>query len=149
MAKELKVNRIDGVDTGNFDIVGMRQNFTDIEEVVNDHKEEINAMSRRVPGSISFAVEAVGITKILSGSAHLDLKITNAYVQIGDSLSKEININIKGITNSLRFSDTEKAGKVKIFDIENPEVLFVQDILVETDSDRKCLVNFTFESMER
>ena len=149
MAKQLQLKKIEGVDTGQFDIVGMRQNFTDIEEVANDHEAEINALSRRVPGTISFAVEAVGVTKILSGSAHLDLKITNAYVQIGDSVAKEINIDIKGITNSIRYSNTEKAGKVKIFDVENPEVLFVQDILVETDSDRKCLVNFTFESMER
>lgn len=149
MTKQLQLKKIEGVDTGIFDIVGMRKNFNDIEEVANDHKAEITALSRRVPGTISFAVEAVGVTKILSGSAHLDLNIINAYVQIGDSLAKEINIGIIGITNNLRFSDTEKAGKVKIFDIENPDILFVQDIFVETDSDRKCIVNITFESKER
>ena len=149
MAKQLQVKKIEGIDTGQFDIVGMRQNFTDIEEVANDHEAEINALSRRVPGTISFAVEAVGVTKILSGSAHLDLRIINAYTQIGDSVAKEINIGIIGITNNLRYSDTEKAGKVKIFDVENPDVLFVQDIFVETDSDRKCIVNITFESKER
>lgn len=148
MAKQLQLKKIEGVDTGNFDIVGMRKNFTYIEDVANDHEAEINALSRRVPGTISFAVEAVGITKILSGSAHLDLRIINAYAQIGDSLTKEINIGIVGITNNIRYSDTEKAGKVKIFDVENPDVLFVQDIFVETDSDRKCIVTFTFESSE-
>lgn len=149
MTKELKVKKIEGVDTGNFDINGMRKNFADIEEVVNDHVVEIEALAKRISGTISFAVEAEGVCKILSGSVHPDMRITNAYVQLGDSVSKEINIQILGITDMIRFSDTEKAGKVKIFDIENPEVLFIQEILVETDSDRKVIVNFTFESMER
>ena len=145
MVKKFKIKKIEGVDNGSFDINGLKKNFSDIEDVINDHEEEIKGFDKVVSGSISYAVELVGETIILHGGTHCNMKVTNAFVQLGDSLPFNLLISIKGITNTLRFSNTEKAGKLKIFNIWNEGILLEDDIVVETDSDRKCIVNLTWE----
>lgn len=149
MPEEVEMEDITAVDDGSIDWNQFRRNFTSLGDAVNDHAKEITAMARRVTNTISFAIESEGETIIINPGMHPRMKVTNAFVQLGDNISDfEDEIEILGVTDSVRFSKTEKAGKIKIFGIRKSDVKFYEQVVVKTSSRRHIVVHITSESME-
>ena len=145
MAKVTDLKYVEAIDTGVMDLQALRDNFDNITEVVNEHASEMVALASKHTHTISFAIEAVGETTILTGGKHLGGTITNAYVQMGDSIPKESILEILGISNSIKVSGTEKAGKVRIFNVLRKHLLLYENVVVRSSSDRRAIINITIE----
>ena len=148
MADEIELLTFTAADTGIADWSIINKNNIRIAAAINEHAEELLSLARQQTATINFGIEHEGNTIILSGHNHLRSKITNAYVLLGDNLTKEIDIKIEGITNTVSFSSTEKAGKMKLMTIHKEEILSYEDIVVITSSDRRIMVHVTLESKE-
>ena len=148
MADTVDLKYVQAIDTGEWDILAMRNNFDEVEEAINEHATEIQALAFKQTQTISYGIESAGITTILNSNKHLRCKITNAFVQMGDNVKQDNTITIKGISDSIRFSETEKAGKVRIFNILKSHMMFNDEIIIETTSNRRVTINVTIESIE-
>lgn len=148
MAQEVDLKFVQAIDTGEWDIKAMRRNFDDLDEAINEHATELRALAYKQTQTISYGIEEAGQTTILRTNKHLRSKIVNAFVQIGDNVSLENIVSIKGVTNSIKLSDSEKAGKIRIFDILKSNMMFNDELIVQTTSNRRIIINVTYESME-
>ena len=148
MAKKTNLKFIEAIDTGKVDWGVIRANFNNLGQIVDEHADELRGLASKQTQTISFGVDTVGLTTILNSNKHIRIKITNAFVQLGDSVPSEESIKLVGITDSLKFSSTEKAGKVKVFNVLKTNLMFTEPIIVETNNDRRIIVNVTYESTE-
>lgn len=148
MAENTDIKYIEAIDTGEVDWNILRGNFDNLADVVDEHADELKGLAQKQTQTISYAIDEAGLTTILNSNRHLRIKITNAFLQMGDSISKEDIVEIVGISNKIKVSNTEKAGKVRIFEVLKKQLLFTENIQVRTSSDRRVIVNVTFESTE-
>ena len=149
MIKNTELEFIEAIQDGSsLDVVALRGNFDKIEEALNEHKEEIEATPQKVTNTISYAIDTTGLTKILRKGKHRNLKIINAFVQMGDSVKEEATVGLVGISDAVRFSKTEKAGKVRIFNLNRSDLKEKDEILVSTSSNRRVIVSVTYEGEE-
>jgi len=148
MVKKIHIGHVSAIETGAIDLQMLWHNFTNIGIVINEHAVELNTLAYRQTQTISFGIGERGQTTILRGDKHHRIKIINAFVQMGDSIPEECVVEIEGMSNSVRFSKTESAGKVRIFDLHKNELMFYEDLVVNTTSNRRVIVSVTFESSE-
>lgn len=149
MIKNTELEFIEAIQDGSsLDVVALRGNFDKIEEALNEHRDEIESTPLRVTNTISFAIDTAGLTKILRNGKHTNLKIVNAFVQMGDSVKDEATVGLVGISDAVRFSKTEKAGKVRILNLNKTDIKEKDEILVSTSSNRRVIVNVTYEGEE-
>lgn len=148
MVKNATIKHVEAIDTGEMDLVALRGNFSHLGEVINEHADEMRALSSKQTQSVGYAIDQSGLTTILEGGKHLRIKIVNAFVQMGDNITNENIVELMGISDSIRFSPTEKAGKVRIFDIHKKNLMFNEGIIVKTSSNRRVIINVLFKSTE-
>ena len=148
MAMKSDIRFVQAIDTGVMDLQAMRDNFDNIEEVVDEHATEIETLASRQTQTISFGIDEDGLTTILQSDKHHRIEIVNAFVQMGDNRTDECIVELVGITDAVKFSSTEKSGKVRLFNIIKKNLLFHEEIIVKTNSDRRIIVNVTCVSSE-
>lgn len=148
MVKNASIKYVEAIDTGEMNLAALRNNFSHLGEVVNEHADEMRALASKQTHTISYAIDQHGMTTILEGGKHLRIKIVNAFVQMGDNVADEDIVELVGISNYIRFSPTEKAGKVRIFNVHESNLMFSDAIVVNASSNRRIVVNVTFESTE-
>lgn len=148
MVKEASLKFVSAIETGVMDLQAMRGNFDELEDVAKDHANELRALAFKQTQTISYCVDESGLTTILNGGKHTRVKIVNAFVQMGDSVNSEEIVKLVGISDAIKFSDSEKSGKVRVFNILKEHLMFYEDIIVETTNDRRVIVNVTIESEE-
>jgi len=148
MTKEVDLKFVQAIDTGEWDILALRGNLDDLEEAVNEHATELRALAFKQTQTISFAIEEAGLTTILHTNKHLRCKIVNAFIQLGDNIKIDDIVTIQDISDSIRFAETEKAGKVRIFNILKSHLMFNDELIINTTSNRRVIVNVTIESTE-
>lgn len=148
MAKKTDQKFIAIIDTGVMDIAALRGNIDNLAEVADEHADELIGLATKQTQTVSYCVDTIGITTIVNGNKHLRIKITNAFLQAGDSVPKNEVIEIVGITNAISLKSSEKAGKVRVFDILKKHLMFNEDIKVKTSGDRRVIINVTYESGE-
>lgn len=148
MTKNTELEFITAIEDGSMDIGALRGNFDKIEEALNSNADDIKEVKVMETKTISYALDRAGLNKILRSNKHKDFTIVNAFVQIGDSVKEELTVGIVGISGHVRFSKTEKAGKVRILDINRPDIKAKEDILVSTSSNRRVIVTITYEGEE-
>ena len=149
MAKNTELEFITAIEDGSIDIAALRGNFDKIERALNEQKEDIETTPLKVTNTISYAIDTAGLTKILKKGKHTNLKIVNAFVQMGDSVKEEATVGLVGISDAVRFSKTEKAGKVRIFNLNRTDIKEKDEILVSTSSNRRVIVSITYEGDEQ
>lgn len=148
MVKDASIKYVEAIETGEMDLVALRDNFNHLKEVINEHADEIRALASKQTQTIGYAVDQSGLTTILEGGKHLRIEIVNAFVQMGDNVTNENIVELVGISDSIRFNPTEKAGKVRIFDIHKKNLMFSEGIIVKTSSNRRVIINVLFKSTE-
>lgn len=148
MVKDASIKYVEAIETGEMDLTALRNNFSHLGEVVNEHADEMRALASKQTHTISYAIDQHGMTTILEGGKHLRIEIVNAFVQMGDNISNEDIVELVGISDSIRFSPTEKAGKVRIFDVHKSNLMFSDAIVVNMSSNRRIVVSITFKSTE-
>jgi len=139
---------IEPKDDGSISWKPIMNAFEQIQDKINFNADEAKAIAQHQTFTISYAVEAVGTTTILNSSKHPRAKIINAFVQVGDNLPLENIVEIEGITNTIKISDTHTAGNMRLFKILKPQLHFIDNVKVKTTSDRRIIVNLTLESIE-
>ena len=148
MVKKYVNKKFGYFDTGTIDWIPIIKNFSNIEEVVNDHAKDIKHLYQRQTSSVVYAINKEGRHTIVEARKHLRFRIKNAFVFPGDDSGRENKVSIDGYTDEITLKDSFNAAKVKIFDIENQKVLYFKDIVVVTSSERPIIVGLTYESYE-
>lgn len=136
------------VDNGTVDWIPVTAAFSEIQDILNEHADELKGLARHSTQSISYAIEGAGITPVLKPGKHPRSKIVNVCVMMGDSIAEEATVVLQGITNTIKFSATEKAGKVRIFTILKESLHFIDAVRAETTGNRRIIISLTLESME-
>lgn len=145
--KTIEIPVLEYIEDGSGDQAGLQNFVNKVGEAINEHVKEVNALAEKSTQTVSFAIEAMGITEIISDK-HVRAKITNVFFQLGDNLDMKQSVKIVGHTETISFSKTEKAAKTKIAEILNESFGFAERMEVETSTDRRIIVNVTYESME-
>ncbi|MCK4826982.1 hypothetical protein KA005_65215 [bacterium] len=148
MVKDATIKYVEAIDTGEMDLAALRENFSHLGDVINEHADEMRALSSKQTQSVNYAVDQSGLKTILEGGKHLRIEIVNAFVQMGDNITNENIVELMGISDPIRFSPTEKAGKVRIFDIHKKNLMFSEGIIVKTSSNRRVIISVLFKSTE-
>ena len=145
MIKNAKLKFVQADPATTMDLEALRDNFDILEEVSNNHSEELELLADMQTQTISYAIDSSGLTTILKANKHTDMKIINAFVQMGDNIKEEQVVGLMGISDAIKFSKSEKSGKVRMLSILNDIVLSDKDIVVTTSSNRRIIVNITLE----
>lgn len=136
------------IDNGTVNWIPVTAAFSEIQDILNEHADELKGLARHNTQSISYAIEGAGTTPVLKPGRHTRSRLVNAYVLMGDSIAEEATVVLQGITNTIKFSATEKAGKVRIFTILKDSLHFIDMVKAETTGNRRIVVTLTLESTE-
>ncbi len=148
MVKKVEMKQFSAIDDGSIDWAPLRKNLADIEKKINEFADEIKALSQRQTFTISGMFQTRGKHTLVNSGAHVRCKITNAYAVIHDNIETEVIVSLLDLAE-VKFSDSEKKGSGKIFDIPGYKSLhFVDSVEVELSDSRRVSVYVTFESVE-
>ena len=136
------------IDDGSVDWAPVRKAFIEIQNILNEHANELKAVVRHSTQSISYAIEGNGLYTVLGTGKHYRGKITNAYVVMGDNIPSTTSVELIGISNTISFKASEGAGKVRIFNILKSHLHFIDEIVVSQTGDRRMIITITIESTE-
>ena len=149
MIKKTDLKYITADSAAPIDLEALRGNFDNLREVVDNHAEDIKSLALMQTQTISFAIGVSGLTTILKPKKHNDMRIINAFVQMGDNIKEEQFVSLVGISDGIKFSQSEKSGKVRMFTILKDNVLSNEGITVSTSSNRRIIVNVTVEGVDK
>ena len=135
-------------DDGSVDWRPIIAAFEQIHDKINENADELKAAVRHNTQTISIAIEGPGVSPLLRAGKHFRGKIVNAFAVMGDSILSGTTVEIQGITNVLKFSDSEKAGKVRIFQIIRSQLHFIDELRISQTGDRRMIISVTIESSE-
>ena len=135
-------------DDGSVDWNPVRKAFTEIQDILNEHADEIKASVKHNTQTISYAIEGEGIKTILKSGKHYRGKIVNAYVIMGDNVPQKTIVELEGISEQISFNSTEGMGKVRIFKLKKSQIHFIDEVRVVQTGDRRMVINITIESTE-
>lgn len=125
MAEKVSVKPFKAIEDGATDWGPIRKNFEDIQEKINEHADE------------------------LKGGKHLRCRPVNAFAVIHDNIDTEVRVSLVDLAGDIKFSDSEKKGSGKIFDLYPNRILhFIESLEVELSEDRRVSVYVTLESVE-
>jgi len=145
MIKNAKLKYIEADSAAPMDLVALRENFDKLEEVANNHAEELKLLAQMHTQTISYAIDVAGLTTILKPNKHKGVRIVNAFVQMGDNIKEEQFVGLTGISDNIKFSKSERSGKVRMFTLTKDRVATNEPIRVSTSSNRRIIVNVTIE----
>jgi hypothetical protein len=135
------------VDNGSVDWRPVQANFENVFADMRANANEITALAQRQTWTIVKLFESNGTHTIMQAGKHLRCKCINAFAQLADSRNQEISCSFDGDT--LKFTNTEGAGKARLFRLDEMRYYHFIDIIeVEQTEDRKVIYTFTFESTE-
>jgi hypothetical protein len=149
MAKKVEVKPFRAIEDGATDWAPIRKNFEDIQEKINEHADELKALAQHATFTISMMFQGRGRHFLLTGGKHLRCRPVNAYAVIHDNIDTEVRVSLAGLAGDIKFSDSEKKGSGKIFDLYPNKILhFIESLEVELSEDRRISVYVTLESVE-
>lgn len=149
MVEEAEIKSFNAIEDGATDWKNIRNNFTEIEEVLNEHAGELKALARHSTFTISMMFQSAGKHTLMNAGKHLRCKPINAYAVIHDNIDAEVRVSLVNLAQDVKFSDTEKKGSGKVFSFyPNKRVHFAESVQVELSGDRRVSVHVTFESTE-
>lgn len=148
MAEEIALKDFNAVEDGSTDWGNIRENFTDLEEVINEHVDELRAIVKRQTFTVSKLFASKGKHVFLTGGKHLRCRPVNAYAVVHDNVDREVRITLD-LGQEIKFSATEKKGSAKDITLHpHKAVHFTESVFVEFSEDRRVSVYVTFESIE-
>lgn len=148
MVKKAKLKQFRTIEDGSTDWDPIRKNLAKIEESINNHADEIKALSQRQTSTISGMFQTKGKHTLIDSRKHARCRITNAYALIHDNIAEEVIVSLVDLAE-LKFSDSEKKGSGKLFEIPKYKKLhFVDSLEVEMTGSRRVSVYATIESTE-
>lgn len=143
-----------GLATG----LGVREiiaNFETVKEAIELHDPEIEYLNGMVGfGSFSAAFDVFGQHTMFDRKTHPDLRLTHAWVMLGDNAAEETTIRLlksgkKDIADPLTLKATEKRGKVQIFDLIGHEIIPQHDsLVVDLSGSRRVVVTVSFINLK-
>lgn len=149
MVQKAALGKFRTIDDGATDWAPIRKNFDEIQEKINEHADEITALSQHSTVTISMMFQGRGRHVLLQGGKHLRCRLVNAYALIHDNINAEIGISLVNFAQDIKFSESEKKGSGKIFDLDPNAILhFIDPLEVELTGDRRVSVYVTLESTE-
>lgn len=149
MAEKATIKNFKTIDDGATDWGPIRTNFEEIEEKINEHADELKALSQHSTVTISRMFQGRGRYVILQGGKHLRCRPVNAYALIHDNIDSEARISLVDFSRDIKFSDSEKKGSGKLFELYQNKVLhFIDSLEVDLSGDRRVSVYVTLESTE-
>ncbi len=149
MAEKVSVKPFRAIEDGATDWSPLRKNIEDIQEKINEHADELKALSRHSTFTISMMFQGRGRHALLKGGKHLRCRPVNAYALIHVNIDTEVRVSLVGLAGDIKFSDSEKKGSGKVFDLyPNSSLHFLDSLEVELSQDRRVSVYVTFESVE-
>lgn len=149
MAEKIEVQSFRAIEDGSTDWNPIKENFQDIQEKINEHADELKALSTHSTFTISRMFQSRGRHVLLSGGKHLRCRPVNAYAIVHDNIESEISISLVDHAEDIKFSPSEKKGSGKLFDLYSNRILhFIDTLEVELSADRRISVYATFESVE-
>lgn len=148
MAEVAEIKTFSAIEDGATDWKKIRDNFTEIEKVLNEHARELKALARHSTFTISMMFQGAGKHTLMNGGKHPRCKPLNAYAVVHDNIDAEVRVRLVNLAQDVKFSETEKKGSGKIFDLYPKAVHFVESVQVELSTDRRVSVHVTFESTE-
>ncbi len=149
MVKSITIEKPRFIDTGAVDWAPVTKAFVDIENVLNEHRDETRALARRVSFSVNGMFETEGKHTLLGAGKHVRCKLVSAHAVLHDNIHRDARAKLTGLTGDVKFSDTEGKGSGKIFTVlPNANRHFSEPIEVEITGSRRISVYATFESTE-
>ena len=136
------------IDNGTVNWNPVTKAFQEIQDILNEHADELKSTVRHNTNSISYAIEGEGIKTILKAGKHYRGKITNAFVIMGDNVPQKTIVELIGISEQISFNTTEGMGKVRIFKLKKSHLHFIDEVRVVQSGDRRMVINITIESIE-
>ena len=135
-------------DDGSVDWNPVTKAFNEIQEILNEHANELKGIVRHNTQTISYAIEGTGVKTILKAGKHYRGKITNAFIIMGDNVPQKTIVELEGISEQISFNSTEGMGKVRIFKLKKSQLHFIDEVKVVQSGDRRMVINLTIESTE-
>lgn len=139
-----------GLATG----LGVREiidNFDSLKDAIEEKDPEFDYLQSLTGfGSYSAAFDERGLHTMFDARTHPNIKITHAYVTLGDSASQDLTVRLlkngrMDIAKPITLKSTESRGKVQIFDLVSHSIVGRFDSLgVELSTDRRVAVNVSF-----
>lgn len=148
MAKKAELKPFRTIEDGATDWGPIRKNLDEIEKDINNHADEIKTLSQRQTITISGMFQTRGRHTLINARKHVRCCITNAYALIHDNTEEDITVSLVDMAE-LKFSDSEKKGSGKLFEIPGYKKLhFVESLEVELSGSRRVSIYVTIESIE-
>lgn len=130
-------------------------NQESLKDAIETHDPEIEYLTEMVGfGSFSAAFDTVGLHTLFERRTHPDIKITHAFVTLGDNAPEEVTVRLlksgkKDITGALTMKATEKRGKVQIFDLNSLAIIPQFDsLIVQLSTSRRVVVTVSFINLK-
>lgn len=136
------------IDNGSVDWEPVKTAFSEIQEILNEHADEVKSVVRHNTQTISYAIDGAGSEMVIQPSKHLRGKITNAFLTLGDNIEQTTSVELRGISSPLNINSTEGAGKVRLFKITKPQLHFIDGVEVIQTGTRRMVITITIESIE-
>ena len=126
-------------------------NFDVLKDAIEEKDPEFDYLQGLTGfGSYSAAFDERGLHTLFDARTHPNLKITHAYVTLGDSAKQELTVRLlkndrKDIAEPVTLKSTESRGKVQIFDLVPHSIVGRFDSLgVDLSADRRVAVDVSF-----
>ncbi len=149
MVETAEIKTFNAIEDGATDWKNIRNNFTEIGEVLNEHADELKALARHSTFTISMMFQSAGKHTLMNPGKHLRCKPLNAYAVVHDNIDSEVRVSLVNLAQDVKFNGSEKKGSAKVFALSpNKLVHFAESVQVELSADRRVSVYVTFESTE-
>lgn len=149
MVDKTTMRSFNAVDDGTIDWSKIRDNFTDLTDVIEDHYREIKALAQRQTFTISRLYQTRGRHTLLAPGKHLRCKPVSAYAVVHDNIEAEVSVSLVNYSHAAKFSNSEKKGSAKELELlQSRAVHFAEKVEVELSENRRVAVHVTFESIE-
>lgn len=150
MANKISKYALHHVDDGRIDWTPIENNFTDIENTINEHADEIKTLAQRQTIVYKYPILEKGTYTMVRGGKHLRIKIIKGWVTVSDNSGREQTIQLPGISEPLSISSTYGAGVIVplIIGLNNDKVMFHKDITINASGNRYVTVELLCESYE-
>lgn len=137
------------------DQAALNQNFRETEQRLAVLEAATDGISDISGGrTIQAVVQGETLTRMRKGT-HTDVKLTDLYVQAGDSVKDDTKITIRHIRArshktiaTITIKDGERAGKIQTADLKE-DIMIREDheIAIIPDGTRRVLIGMTFEGV--
>lgn len=150
MVKEITKQTLRFIENGVIDWTPIKDYFNDLEDVINDHADEIKASVQRQTVLYRYPIWASGTFTMLRGGKHPRLKIIDGWITVADNSDRAQKIEVIDIAEPVDISSSYSAGVIIPLPIRlnSDKIMFHKDVEIRALGERRVVIEMLCETYE-